>query len=120
MTPEQQRIKIAEACGWKRIPADDVGSAAKLFYGDVWWRDAENNTIASAEQLPDYTEDLNAMHEAEKTLREMQTMAFIDRLGEIVNQGQSDGSYGGIWNMLFSTAAQRAEAFLKTINLWEP
>ena len=111
MNKEQQRIKIAEACGYIRDEASDCWRKDGLCY---FVEDPHH-----LKQLPDCLKDLNAMHEAEKTLREMQTIAFIDRLGEIVDQGGIVGSYGEIWNMLSATAAQRAEAFLRTLNLWE-
>jgi hypothetical protein len=118
MTQEQKRIKLAEAAGWKRIPAETVGAAAKLFYGDIWWRDAENNTIACADQLPDYFNDLNAVHELEKVLTDEQWPEYREELRTIV--------IGGIrlvsqWckTDLHATAAQRAEAFGLTLGLWE-
>jgi hypothetical protein len=104
MSPEAQRIAIAEACGWKRIPADNVGAAGRLFYGDVWWRDAENNTIACADHLPDYLNDLNAMHEAEKRVKGV--------WGKYVKQ------LNAIADPACATAAQRAEAFLRTLKLY--
>lgn len=69
--------------------------------------------------IGDPFEDLNAMHEAEKVLREMQTMTFVDRLGEVVCQGMGDGSYGEIWNILHATATQRAEALGLALGLWK-
>lgn len=67
--------------------------------------------------LPDYPSDLNAMHEAEK---------------EFWNEDKGDssslvGNYlahltkmknGVPWLVFHATAAQRAEAFLRTLNLW--
>lgn len=114
ITDEEKRIKIAEACGWKLIPADNVGAAARLFYGDVWWRDAENNTVASIDQLPDYLNDLNAMHEAEKVLKVEQHFTFQVELARVINTI----TYPLNFALLHSTAAQRAEAFLRTLNLW--
>ena len=110
VSPEKQRIAIAEACGWKRIPKDNVGAAARLFYGDVWWRDAENNTIASVEQLPDYLNDLNAMHEAEKTLPQDLRARWMIELCKLTEDS--------FWSTTRATSAQRAEAFLRTLNLW--
>lgn len=54
---------------------------------------------------PDYLNDLNAMHEAEKTMTGLQRDAYFDRL---------------VWfgPPLFATAAQRAEAFGRTLGLW--
>jgi hypothetical protein len=109
MTQEEKRIKLAEAGGWKRIAADNVGSAAKLFYGDVWWRDAENNTIASAEQLPDYFNDLNAVHE----FIVAQSCEFLIRYRNTL------ADFCGSQHYHNATAAQRAEAIGLTLELWE-
>lgn len=108
-TNEQIKITIAEACGWTRIPAENVGTTARLFYGDIWWRDDENNTIASADQLPDYLNDLNAMHEAEKMLTEEQFSKYVWTL---LGDGKIECR-----EFLAATARQRAEAFIKTLNL---
>ena len=64
-------------------------------------------------QLPDYINDLNAMHEAEKVL-----MDYCDGWEDYCHKIKrhfvtSDGA-------IRATAAQRAEAFLKTLNLWKP
>jgi hypothetical protein len=60
--------------------------------------------------IPDYLNDLNAMHEAENILssEKWQRRDYIDYLSE-----------DDQWLHVHSTAAQRAEAFLRTLNLWE-
>lgn len=109
MTPEQQRIAIAEVCGWKPHP-DGVGYYQGEF--SIW---------RSAKPLPDYLTDLNAMHEAEKVLTAIQWAEYTMNLGAIfVRMGvcktwSDDGSVMAI----SATAAQRAEAFLRTIGKWK-
>ena len=103
MTPEQQRIAIAEACGWKR---DD-----SLFTRSQGWRGPQGQWYSPLP--PDYLNDLNAMHEAEKVL-----MDYCDGWEDYCHKIKrhfvtSDGA-------IRATAAQRAEAFLKTLNLWKP
>jgi hypothetical protein len=61
-------------------------------------------------QLPDYLNDLNAMHEAEKVLMPNQLTEYGSALMFCERR-----EFAGIR----ATAAQRAEAFLKTINKWE-
>jgi len=58
---------------------------------------------------PNYCNDLNAMHEAEKMLGGDQRFVYWHNLNSIVL---------GTVHVAFATAAQRAEAFLKTLNLW--
>jgi len=93
MTPEQQRIAIAEACGLKHPPAGIQGAC---------W------------VYPDYLNDLNAMHEAEKVLKVEQHFTFQVDLARVINTI----TYPLNFALLHSTAAQRAEAFLRTLNLW--
>jgi hypothetical protein len=60
--------------------------------------------------VPNYLNDLNAMHEAEKVIR-----GDHDLWGRyLVFLSQSAPEC-----RVFSTAAQRAEAFLRTLNLWD-
>jgi len=61
-------------------------------------------------QLPDYLSDLNAMHEAEKILNTNQAADYCELLRPIIC---------GCWRLVHATAAQRAEAFLRTLGLWE-
>jgi hypothetical protein len=61
MTPEQQRIAIAEACGWKRGHTGVtqwVNDPNGIRMGWSSMRDVSDNA------LPDYLNDLNAMHAA--------------------------------------------------------
>ena len=84
MSNEQINKVIAEVCGWK---------------GHPFW-----------DNIPNYCNDLNAMHEAEKSLARDIRNHYIDLLGE---------TYSDSWEFATATASQRAEAFLKTIGKWE-
>ena len=99
MTPEQQRIAIAEACGI--VSKDKWGSLYKTPRGIL--RDC-----------PDYLNDLNAMHEAEKVLTPLEWFNYSALLTKIV--GPKDQEY---YLNIHATAAQRAEAFLRTIDKWK-
>lgn len=72
-----------------------------------------NIAIADASGLPwvDYCNDLNAMHEAEGTLKIMKKIE-MERLLE----REIIGSDYLIWR---ATARQRAEAFLRTLGKWK-
>lgn len=98
MKPEQQRVAIAEACGW-RIQ-EHVSPECKDEAIMCWIR--PNGNDWQPEKLPDYCNSLDAMHEAEKVLNNGQIVTYIQWLPR--------GA--------FSTAAQRAEAFLRTIGKW--
>jgi len=102
VTPEQQRIAIAEACGWTLNPAKHTAK------GLDWLHAPSGNT---AYNPPNYLNDLNAMHEAEKVLfgRNDWSACIYD---EHINVATSSWK----WN---ATASQRAEAFLRTIGKWQ-
>jgi hypothetical protein len=90
MTQEEQRTAIAEACGWK-----------------TEYRDA----VSSVTALPDYLNDLNAMHDAEKVLVSLRWVSYSRRLQTLCDESVT-------WP-IHATASQRAEAFLRTIGKWK-
>jgi len=110
MKPEKQRIAIAEACGWTDVKGTKGVHPKARFkgcgYADDW--------IA----LPDYLNDLNAMHQAEKVLTKNKSMEYAFRLADswILN---GEDKQPDLVRGFCATAAERAEAFLKTIGKWE-
>jgi hypothetical protein len=114
MNKQEQRIAIAEACGFSinRIDRDEDGEIKFIWcnYPEGW----QGPDIRP--WVPEFSSDLNAMHEAEKVLlgridhwwnyhTELKAMKILENHGK-----------GGI---IHATAEQRAEAFLKTIGKWE-
>ncbi len=68
--------------------------------------------------LPDYLSDLNAMHEAEKDVIVFPHVGnYCDELIKITSKGIVGDQT--LWNLLHAPAAQRAEALLRTLNLWK-
>jgi len=120
MTPEAMRIAIAEACGWKlsepvighdgrwRKHAYRGKSVYSLF--DSSWAGGPHDVIDDWNNAPDYLRDLNAMHEAEKTLPKSQRLSYDAKLGALCEETDSFTHH--------ATAAQRCEAFLRTIGKW--
>ena len=101
MSPDKQNIAIAQACGV--VSKDHWGHLYKTEQG-------------YARDCPDYLVDLNAMHEAEKVLSR----------GMHYNQTGGFGRYKTALaemcdeqHPIDATAAQRAEAFLRTVGKWE-
>ncbi len=123
MTPERQRIAIAEACGWIPCATSHLTLSERLTYGDRWWRHPEDKTVASLANLPDYLTDLNAMHEAEKVLVEHHGLYWFT-LAEVVSGFKwEEFDYSNEYflkDIACATAPQRAEAFLRTLNLYIP
>ena len=109
MTEEQQRIAIAEACGWVADGPD------KTFF-------RQEGVGLPTMSLPDYLHDLNACHEMEKTLRgktvdeQYLPCVYEDLLSDIVAGGPEN--LRSTWMSVTATASQRAEAFLRTIGRW--
>ena len=66
---------------------------------------------------PDYLNDLNGMHEAEKILTVGQRVTYASQLC-LIWTGHTDRAVP-IWFWIEATARQRAEAFLRTLKLWE-
>lgn len=100
MNNEKQRIAIAEACGYKRLTQHEA----------VWSH--KGSKIYTAGNLPDYLNDLNAMHEAEETLGDCE-MVWGKYAGKLFSIMEPHRHY------LHATAAQRAEALLRTIGKWQ-
>jgi hypothetical protein len=106
MKPEEQRIAIAEACGWITSKNGTEGFAP---------RDRKINILCDIyDPLPQYHSDLNAMHEAVETLRGLDGPQWFDFQRTLMIE------CGSWMNCIQATAAQRAEAFLRTLNLWKP
>jgi hypothetical protein len=115
MTPESQRIAIAEACGWEFAPGYPQQLAQNKTAG-VPWQYINGQHCADGTTLrgvPNYLTDLNAMHEAEKQLI---AKSQQDRFMYYLQQGYASDQF---WCIAHATAAQRAEAFLRTLNLWK-
>lgn len=97
MSPEKQRVLISYAWIATNPP--------------IGWCTADGYMcIDHGSEMLDPLADLNAVHEAEKVL---QARNLWDRYRETLIQ------VAGWKNFHSATAAQRAEAFLRTIGKWE-
>jgi hypothetical protein len=107
MSDEQINIAIFEIFRWK-------------------WETEKNsffhpeNGRLKPKDAPDFCNDLNAMHEGERSLNSQQVQDYTLNLLRVTN---NDGTrfHGtlGCFAHVHATAKQRAEAFLKTIGKWE-
>jgi len=105
MNKQEQRIAIAEACGWK------LQSVGNKPYGTT-------PDGAACLNFLDYLNDLNAMHEVTSVLCDQTTQRFTDELIKVTKANTHGVAV--IYSSLYdATAAQRAEAFLRTIGKWE-
>ena len=121
MTDDQINIAIAEACGYTG-PFEPVW----LGPGDRCGISATHPDSRRHYIVPNYTNDLNAMHEAEKLLTKEQQKEFSFELYYTLCPNQKSSTIGW-WDLncaeafrqSHATARQRAEAFLRTLNLWK-
>src|SRR5438045_2616833 len=105
MTPEAQRIAIAEACGWKDVQRSSLNPSS------IVGRKPDAYDIEGRTYIPDYLSDLNAMHEAEETC--LTNDKLRDEMGSNLLDTSND-----VFPLWHATASERAEAFLRTLNLW--
>jgi len=103
MTDQEINKAIAEYCGWTECRLTIKGAGGGTVFETAYGKPPNRKYEAPC---PDYTGCLNAMHEAEKNLKEKHTHAYACNLNQAV----------WYWGLIHSTAKQRAEAFLKTIN----
>lgn len=121
MNEQEQRICIAESCGWTKI-VRTVDSRKELVGTHIHRMKLvhKGKYQEQFEPIPDYLHDLNAMHEAEKWLTEKHVVWYLQKLSQVrLRQGESGMIACMIDRLAFATAAQRAEAFLRTKGLWK-
>lgn len=108
MTPDKINRAIAEATGWTVILescSDKIGN----FWGGYSPSDPHNWI-----PIPNYHNDLNAMHEAEGTLDSViQIKSYCYHL-----TSQAKPEYA-TEHLVRASAADKAEAFLRTLGKWE-
>lgn len=100
MTDKEINQRIAKVCGWR---PDNRG---------LGWLSPHGYYAPK----PDYCNDLNAIHEAEKTIADRGVNAWWIYCGNIV---RSMPAIFGTETAVMATARQRAEAFLRTLGKWE-
>lgn len=110
MTPEAQRIAIAEACPDVVEWHDDLP-----YWKGSWSAAGEGNEHFAAF---DPLNDLNAMHEAERVLTTEQRTQYALLLHDATEPAKLS-FLARDFMVAHATAAQRAEAFLRTIRKWE-
>lgn len=99
MTDKQINIAIAEACG---------------IAGEDKWGSLYHTDRGYVRDCPDFCKDLNAMHEAEMGLSSVKAAEYARILTSMAWQSEQP-----VFAPMTATASQRAEAFLRTLNLWK-
>jgi hypothetical protein len=122
MTPDQQQRAIEKVCGW--IIANPENDRADYRH----W--TPPNCVAKpnhtyGDRPPNYIGDLNACHEMEQVLTYEQKEQFVFWMNHIhpsADIHHSDDQWDfrlEVFSLVHSPASQRAEAFLRTLGLWE-
>lgn len=129
MTQEQQRIEVAESLGWKWYRSKTTGDITTgivtfntNLLGD--WEEIprpENylNEAVAFVNCPDYPNDLDAMHEAEKRLKPhrmsgSESTPWSDYFMTLLRICEREKVSSG-----HASAALRCEAYLRTIHRWK-
>lgn len=117
LTPDEQRVKIAELCGWKVMRHGPV--MASGCYGCFGYPPDRHDWIGYENiDVPNYLNDLNDMHEAEKMLGDRSSPLWSKYIQHLNNSSYVDLQEQTVREWVFSihaTAAQRAEAFVLTM-----
>jgi hypothetical protein len=127
MTNNDQNTLIAKACGWswKLIPRyiqDDLGNGWERD-GDEWEittpKGAKYHRIDWIDGIPNYVENLNSIYEAEEILLvDMGDRHEYHRQLVLLTENKEDNMWKHNWNFIHCSAAIKAEALLKTLDLW--
>lgn len=121
MTKEKQNVAIAKVRGWTHLVEVD---GADDWHGEPPSAHSDDGLVVTC-PIPRFADDLNAMHDAEKALPGNQWEEYICHLFKPGSERLAGSPVGlkPFWESDFArihaTAAQRAEAFLKTIGKWE-
>jgi hypothetical protein len=125
MNAEQQHRILAEFTGWRDISSENrvrmfAWAPGHTSETRVNWQFNDKEQFA-LEPGP-YTKDLNLMFEAESFIPENQRYIFQNKLREVVGRKCEKNRVGvplvSDWHLTHSTAADRAEALIRTIGKW--
>lgn len=134
MKPDKQRLAIAEYCGWAGFEVTGHILLGVPPQNEITEKLLGPKTITGWTprfDVPDYPNDLNAMHEAEKCLPKYPKNNYGDHGPNKISYshllevelcpkdrfGERDNAT--LFQFIHATAAQKAKAFLRTIGKWE-
>lgn len=127
MTLNEKRIAVALVCGWKWFPAYNKRKKMNFLVPPsgravTVWKDGE---LGGGDALPNYPNDLNAMHEAASFLRNKDRMVYLDyakNLDQLMaryNSLPEREAYRSLATV-DAPASMRVEAFLMAVEAWKP
>jgi hypothetical protein len=110
MTNEQINIAIAESLGEIDPRYTTTGGFIASY--------VINGVTVGFHGLPNYTSDLNACHEFEKTLDDELDLDYSQNLESVTGTRWGANNSYDMSKYRSSTARQRCEAYLRTLNLF--
>lgn len=138
MSPEAQRIAIAESVGWEPSGKTGIWYHVKLGFRTMQESAVHKKRIEMGlgdanSMMPDYLNDLNAMHEVEAMAKNWSADKYAEYVKHIEDmmptvcllplhpdpKYQKNDLFADIFALVHATAAQRAEAYLRTIGKWK-
>ncbi len=115
MKPREIDIVIFESLGWKYIPPEPQSKGMSfIVYPKNLPRWEKGKDVVHIDNIPNYSLDLNAMREAEKLFNQ-----------PIYIQKHAWNNYKSALRLItgehevHASAAQKAEAYYKTLKLWK-
>lgn len=119
MTDDEMRVAIAEWVGWREAFPSTGGPHPRTKEGGIllpyrWINEATGKRLL---ELPDYPNDLNAVHEVETKLEHNQRSQYHERLEWLISE-KGGSKRNRARRCISATARQRCEALLKTLGLW--
>lgn len=117
MTKYKQNQVIAFHCGWREAFPSQGEPHPETRKGGIllpynWVNEVTGGRLV---ELPNYTEDLNSMQEAESTLGDKKEV-YVFELIKLLHWSARKAS---TFVLIHATASKRAESFIKTIGKWE-
>lgn len=135
MTDDQQNTAIAEECGWVWYKIPNAFTHRCLFLpalheyegqSEAWLHRADGSEkpcnfeyMQREGHVPKYTKDLNAMRDAVLTLVDPDPLAEQIRLNRYAEILLRISLAARNHYTFLTTAAQQAEAFLRTVGKWK-
>ena len=115
MTDEQINIAIAESLGWTNCRLVIKGAGGGTRYPTAHGMPPNRKYESSC---PNYTSDLNACHELEKTLDDELDLDYSINLESVTGTRWGANNSYDMSKYRSANARQRCEAYLKTIGKW--
>lgn len=114
MTDEQINIAFAESLGWTNCRLAIKGAGGGTRYPTAHGMPPNRKYESSC---PNYTSDLNACHEFEKSLNDGDYNKYYRHLSTASLRDFENSTHFSA-DPISATARQRCEAYLKTIGKW--